>query len=494
MKKILLLTGLVVSFGFFSRSNAQCSVKDVGVNILTTQQVGSGCQATFNLTFKLNNNGGNKIVVIQTWKAADYPNYWNCSNGGSAINKAPKKADLEAGGALPFLNIAFDVSVNPATVLTSYGPDGTVTLQSGYTVIADPSAVDGQGYFLVNITGLTVTVPNQTCGDPITVIADVWSSQGSLNSQWTPHCIICNNNVAFNYPLVDAFMNCLNPRQYQVRIDNINTNQTIVSSWVVYRDDNNNGMVDNGEPIVSDSSTHFVTIPAQSTYTSTFAPYAGNTAPPSINRNLIVYVSTQGLPTTQIAIATNGCSPLPVKLSYFNAKRNNASNVSLTWQTAQELNSSGFEVQRQIGSGGWQVIGFVPTKALDGNSGVALNYNFNDPNNAKGITQYRLRAIDIDANSKFSEIRAVRGDGQVGKTIVYPNPSFDGKIKVVFEDVNGTRDVSLTDMSGRLVRQWTGVTNNNLQIDNLTSGYYGLRVVIRETGEQSTEKIVVNKR
>ena len=133
-------------------------------------------------------------------------------------------------------------------------------------------------------------------------------------------------------------------------------------------------------------------------------------------------------------------------------------------------------------------------QALNGNSSSVLNYSFNDPNNAKGITQYRLRAVDIDANSKFSEIRAVRGEGQAGKIIVYPNPSFDGKIKVVFEDVNGTRDVSLTDMSGRLIKQWTGITNNNLQIDNMTPGYYSLRVVIRETGEQSIEKIVVNKR
>jgi len=123
-----------------------------------------------------------------------------------------------------------------------------------------------------------------------------------------------------------------------------------------------------------------------------------------------------------------------------------------------------------------------------------LNYSFNDLNTAKGISQYRLRAVDIDANSKFSEIRAVRGEGQAGKIIVYPNPSFDGKVKVVFEDVNGTRDVSLTDMSGKLIRQWTGVTNNNLQIDNIAPGYYGLRVVIRETGEQSIEKLVVNKR
>ncbi|HET9825848.1 MAG TPA: T9SS type A sorting domain-containing protein, partial [Chitinophagaceae bacterium] len=187
-------------------------------------------------------------------------------------------------------------------------------------------------------------------------------------------------------------------------------------------------------------------------------------------------------------------SPLPVLLSYFNAKRTNSSNVSLTWQTSQEINSKGFEIQRLVGAGGWQVVGFVPSQGLYGNSSSPLTYTFNDANSAHAVTQYRLREVDIDANSKFSEIRAVRGDGQAGRIIVYPNPSSDGTVRIVFEEINGTRDVSLNDASGRVIKQWNGVTNNNLAIDNLTPGFYSLRVIIRETGEQSIEKIVVNKR
>jgi hypothetical protein len=88
----------------------------------------------------------------------------------------------------------------------------------------------------------------------------------------------------------------------------------------------------------------------------------------------------------------------------------------------------------------------------------------------------------------------VRGLGQMGKMIVYPNPSFGGgKVSVIFDEKDGTRDISLVDMSGRVIRQWKGFTNNNLQIENLTPGLYNLRVVLRETGEQGIEKIVVNK-
>ena len=83
---------------------------------------------------------------------------------------------------------------------------------------------------------------------------------------------------------------------------------------------------------------------------------------------------------------------------------------------------------------------------------------------------------------------------EISKTIVYPNPSSDGKVNIVFEDANVSRDISVSDMSGRTVKQLKGVTANNITIDNLTPGMYSLRIVIPSTGDQSVEKIMVNKR
>jgi hypothetical protein len=184
---------------------------------------------------------------------------------------------------------------------------------------------------------------------------------------------------------------------------------------------------------------------------------------------------------------------LPVKMTYFNAVRS-GQNVNLTWQTSTENNNSGFEIQRFIGAGGWQNIGFVSTQAANGNSGTALNYQFTDLNDTKGITQYRLKQVDKDNRAAYSLIRSVRGQGQKGKTIVYPNPSSDGKVSIVFEDVNGIRDIAVTDMSGRVIKQMKGITNNNVVIDNLVAGMYTVRIVNNETGEQEVQKFVVNKR
>jgi len=185
--------------------------------------------------------------------------------------------------------------------------------------------------------------------------------------------------------------------------------------------------------------------------------------------------------------------PLPVAFGAFTATRSN-SVVALKWTTATESNNLGFEIQRLIGSGSWQTLSFVATQAAHGNSASDLTYTYTDLNQTKGISQYRIKQIDIDKKSKFSEIRAVRGDGQKGKTIVYPNPSNDGKVNIIFEDVNGIRDVSVSDMTGRVIKQMKGITANNIVVNNLTAGIYTVRIVNNETNEHEVQKFVVNKR
>lgn len=186
------------------------------------------------------------------------------------------------------------------------------------------------------------------------------------------------------------------------------------------------------------------------------------------------------------------CNMLAVTFRSLTATRISRTNVALRWETATEINNRGFAIERNMGNDNWELVTFITTQAPGGNSSSPLTYTFNDMNSNKGITQYRIKQVDLDGREKFSEIRAVRGDSQKGNIIVYPNPSADGRVNVVFEDKKGIRDISLTDMNGRIVKQWKGITNNTLQIENLGTGIFALRVIMRETGNQSVEKIVVN--
>jgi rRNA maturation protein Nop10 len=45
-----------------------------------------------------------------------------------------------------------------------------------------------------------------------------------------------------------------------------------------------------------------------------------------------------------------------------------------------------------------------------------------------------------------------------------------------------------------LIKHWNAAKNNQITIENLKPGMYTLRVMVPETGEQTVEMIVVNKR
>ena len=182
--------------------------------------------------------------------------------------------------------------------------------------------------------------------------------------------------------------------------------------------------------------------------------------------------------------------PLPVHFKSFNANRTTSSNVSISWTTAMEQNNKGFNVQKNVG-GEWKTIAFVFSQTEDGNSTSDLTYSFKDANQEKGITQYRIQQVDLDGNAKYSDIRAIRSEGTAAKIVVYPNPSADGKLNIVFEGNNELRDVQVNDMQGRLVKSYRAITNNILVIERLTSGFYTIKITNRSTAASSVEKVVV---
>jgi Secretion system C-terminal sorting domain len=189
-----------------------------------------------------------------------------------------------------------------------------------------------------------------------------------------------------------------------------------------------------------------------------------------------------------VSITATAGGPLPVYFKSFTAVRSNQ-NVSLNWETATEQNNQGFYVQRNI-NGTWEDLGFVPTKAVNGNSSNDISYSFADINKVKGITQYRIVQVDLNGQVRLSEIRAVRGE-QAGKIVVFPNPAPEGKANLLFDTQNDTRDVSLIDASGRTVKQWSNVRGASMQLTDLKSGFYYIRIVNQANGEQAMEKLIV---
>ncbi len=533
MKKILLSLMLLVVSGYAVKTFGQsgcsnpgsCDVVLTGVEIGVTQK---NCnfggnpnkmEIVFDLKFKLKANGGNKWIFIHSYLQSDYPTvqappsvsgFFPCSGGAQDPPTAVNGGNLPTsyGQALKsFLNIGLNNN-GATTILASNGyiPDASVVLNSptgpaanspGMTVTKTNLPVQAVDSFSLKNIRVIINAPcfiqpANVIPTPIIVKTDVWSTNAS--SVGKAQCWLGGITNGFNDPLINANKPCSSPRTYTLNISTTNLTPTTLT-YAGYIDVNEDGAVNVGDiQILGGTFPGFVAgnpyfTPAPTTY----PPYSNT---PGIAEKPLLFIATTPLIFNSIStpkIYTQaGCIALPVGFKSFTAVRNH-SNVVVKWETSTEINNSGFAVERNI-NGVWEQIAFVPSQATNGTSAGALNYQFIDLNNTKGITQYRIRQVDIDGKSKNSDIRAVRGEGQSGGVIIYPNPTNDGKVNIVFEDANITRDVAVMDMSGRTVKQMRNVTNNNITIENLTPGMYTVRIVAPATGDQIVQKIVVNKR
>jgi Secretion system C-terminal sorting domain/Bacterial cadherin-like domain len=184
-------------------------------------------------------------------------------------------------------------------------------------------------------------------------------------------------------------------------------------------------------------------------------------------------------------------SGLPVKFSSFTAQQANGK-VALKWQTAQELNNKEFAIQRKFATGGYQTIATVPSKATYGNSGVLLDYNLDDLENlaGKGQVYYRIKQVDLDGRSSFSEIRSIRNNSKSFNITLYPNPGRD-LVKVTIPEGAGIVDISVNDMSGKEIKRWSATSLKNIQLTSLKPGMYTIRVNVKETVDVLVDKLLI---
>ena len=499
MKKILLSLFVMAVIGFTVKVQAQCNLfpNNLSVNLTSAVLVSGNCQITADIAFDIDHNLGNKKIWINLWKTADYnalpfsstplpshPAYLN--------NDMPTLDDLNGASNThaPVAIIGINNDVSPVVYFTTYSADpSNITPNTGSSITRTVGPIiNGNATDHFVLTGVTFTSPGACAG--LVLQGDIWSSQANGNSP-TIHCYASGISF-FGDPTINGLVTCTNPRKVQVLLSSVST-ATLTVNYTVYLDKGVIGVKEPGDPVAIATTANFP-LSSGSPYNSGLMNYIGNNVPVDADRPLLIELNVLSpFSKTTYGVITNSCSPpLPVNFTSFSATRNN-SNVTLKWQTIWEQNSSGFAIERNT-NGSWEQVAFVNSQAPGGNSSDLLSYQYFDPNNSKGISQYRLRQVDFDNKSKYSEIRTVRGESQIGKIIVYPNPTLDGKVNVSFEDASVKRDVSLMDMSGRMIKQWKAVTNNQITIENLTPGMYTLKVVIPETGEQAVEKIVVNKR
>jgi len=91
---------------------------------------------------------------------------------------------------------------------------------------------------------------------------------------------------------------------------------------------------------------------------------------------------------------------LPVTFLEFTAVQENKT-IKLQWSTAQEQNSSHFEILKSTDGGRFQPLG---SKNAAGNSTTRKDYVFVDANPVAGVNYYQLKQVDIDGKFMYSKI------------------------------------------------------------------------------------------
>jgi len=167
---------------------------------------------------------------------------------------------------------------------------------------------------------------------------------------------------------------------------------------------------------------------------------------------------------------------IPVELTSF-AANVNGNSVSLTWSTATETNNSGFEVQKKSSNSEWTSIGFV---AGFGTTTEAKSYSFVDNNLAIGSYTYRLKQIDFNGMTEYSNevFMDVNAPATFSLEQNYPNPFNPSTLIKYSVAQDGFVNVSIFNLLGEKVA--TLVNSNmkagsyeiNFNASQLSSGVY----------------------
>ncbi|MEP1779175.1 T9SS type A sorting domain-containing protein, partial [Reichenbachiella sp.] len=172
---------------------------------------------------------------------------------------------------------------------------------------------------------------------------------------------------------------------------------------------------------------------------------------------------------------------LPVELIFFQATVEDKS-VKLEWSTASETDNGYFLIERSSNLHDWKPLG--KTKGV-GNSSIQVDYTDYDTSPYPGLSYYRLKQVDFDGSTSYSEVVSVIINSH--NLSIYPNPAHN----LVYIQLRSNQPtlLSVTNISGTTLLKTQPATTDLIPIDlsNMKSGIYFIR--IQNSSMTETRKI-----
>ena len=170
---------------------------------------------------------------------------------------------------------------------------------------------------------------------------------------------------------------------------------------------------------------------------------------------------------------TRNDAVLPITLTSFTANANKNNTVNLKWVTASEYNNDRFEIEHSTNGSDFNLIGTVKGKSK---STELSEYSFIHETSNAGINYYRLKQIDIDGTSTYSDLVAATFKS---KEIKFNNHVIrEGQISFAIESPTLLdAQLQLIDVSGKVILRDTqklnvGINTFELYIPEIPDGIY----------------------
>jgi len=181
---------------------------------------------------------------------------------------------------------------------------------------------------------------------------------------------------------------------------------------------------------------------------------------------------------------------LPVKLLPLQAYLTGSS-VLLKWGTETEQNNNYFEIQRSTDGNTFdKTLGRVNGA---GNSNTSINYSFTDATPGPNWNYYRVKQVDIDGKSSYTNIARINFADKHASVTTYPNPVQSMLTVDYYAQTAGDVKWILFDGKGAVVRQsifaaQAGRNTQQINVSGLASGAYLLKTI--STNEVLTSKFI----
>jgi hypothetical protein len=161
----------------------------------------------------------------------------------------------------------------------------------------------------------------------------------------------------------------------------------------------------------------------------------------------------------------------------------------LKWDIDPNAGVVEIAVERRLDNGGFATLTTIPVHAEEEVSSQSRHQYTDNVSKVANTVYYRLNMLLSDGQRKISDIRLIQLAPNA-EVSIYPNPA-RGNLFVSVPIAMGIADIIMADLSGKIIRQWNGVAQQTLNLDQFRPGVYIMKIKPQNGFKEITRKIVV---